>query len=63
MFTRVSEGSFQQPHKTGNNIIVQTAQPNFGVGVKILNISLDYALTNVGQQVGLLSHVFTIRAN
>ena len=46
-----------------NNIIIQTIQPNFGVGVKVFNITLDYALTNVGQQVGLLSHVFTIRAN
>jgi hypothetical protein len=62
VFLRAGINNIQEVREQ-NNIIVQTAQPNFGVGVKILNISLDYALTNVGQQVGLLSHVFTIRAN
>ena len=62
VFLRAGLNNIQEV-KEQNNIVVQTAQPNFGVGVKIFNISLDYALTNVGQQVGLLSHVFTIRAN
>ncbi len=37
-------------------------QPNFGVGVKIKNVSIDYALTNIGQ-VGetLYSNVFSLR--
>jgi hypothetical protein len=62
VFLRAGINNIQEV-KEQNNIVVQTAQPNFGVGVKIFNITLDYALTNVGQQVGLLSHVFTIRAN
>lgn len=62
VFLRAGINNIQEI-KEQNNIVVQTAQPNFGVGVKIFNITIDYALTNVGQQVGLLSHVFTIRAN
>ncbi|MCC6253016.1 MAG: PorV/PorQ family protein [Bacteroidia bacterium] len=62
VFLRAGINNIQEV-KEQNNVIIQTAQPNFGVGVKIYNITLDYALTNVGQQVGLLSHVFTIRAN
>lgn len=39
-----------------------TIQPNFGVGVKIKNVSIDYALTNIGQ-VGetLYSNIFSLR--
>jgi len=37
-------------------------QPNFGIGVKIRNVSIDYALTNIGS-VGesLYSNIFSIR--
>lgn len=37
-------------------------QPNFGIGVKIKNVSIDYALTNIGS-VGesLYSNVFSLR--
>ena len=43
-------------------------QPNIGVGFRIPiqekgNIYVDYALANVGQQVGLLSHLFSLRAD
>ena len=62
VFLRAGLNNIQEV-KEQNNIVMQTAQPNFGIGVKVFNITLDYALTNVGQQVGLLSHVFTIRAN
>jgi len=36
-------------------------QPNFGLGVRIFNVYLDYALTNVGETTGLLSHVFSLK--
>jgi hypothetical protein len=37
-------------------------QPNLGLGVKIKNFSIDYALTDVGNQSdGLYSNVFSIR--
>lgn len=37
-------------------------QPNFGLGVKIRNVSVDYALTNIGS-VGetLYSNIFSLR--
>ncbi|MDA9555169.1 PorV/PorQ family protein [Pelobium sp.] len=39
-----------------------TFQPNIGVGVKIKNFSIDYALTDIGNQSdGLYSNVFSIR--
>lgn len=39
-----------------------TIQPNFGIGVKIRNVSIDYALTNIGS-VGetLYSNIFSLR--
>jgi hypothetical protein len=37
-------------------------QPNLGVGLKIKNFSIDYALTDIGNQSdGLYSNVFSIR--
>lgn len=37
-------------------------QPNLGLGIKIKNFSIDYALTDVGNQSdGLYSNVFSIR--
>ena len=38
-----------------------TMQPNMGLGVKIRSLYIDYALTNVGQSVGLLSNVFSLK--
>lgn len=39
----------------------RTVQPNFGVGVKIKNLSIDYALTNIGNSENLYSNVFSLR--
>jgi hypothetical protein len=38
-----------------------TMQPNIGLGVKIKSLHIDYALTNIGQSVGLLSNVFSLK--
>src|SRR3989304_1409030 len=41
---------------------ITTIQPNFGIGVKIRGISIDYAKTDIGDQsVALYSHVFSVR--
>ena len=41
---------------------VTTLQPNFGIGIKIKSISIDYALTDIGDQsVALYSNVFSLR--
>ncbi len=37
-------------------------QPNFGIGVKIKNVSIDYALTNIGNlSDALYSNIFSLR--
>jgi len=40
----------------------KTFQPNMGIGVKIKNVSIDYALTNIGS-VGetLYSNIFSLK--
>jgi len=39
-----------------------TFQPNFGIGIKIKSVSIDYALTDIGDQsVALYSNVFSLR--
>jgi hypothetical protein len=38
-------------------------QTSFGAGVRIKGISIDYALANVTESVGLLSHVFSLKFN
>ena len=39
-----------------------TLQPNLGLGIKIKNFSIDYALTDIGNQSdGLYSNVFSLR--
>ncbi|TRX56025.1 PorV/PorQ family protein [Fulvivirga sp. M361] len=41
----------------------QTFQPNFGMGVNIKKITIDYALTDIGDQSeSLYSHVFSLKA-
>jgi len=43
---------------------IWTWQPNVGVGVRIKDFYIDYALTNVGNQsVALFSNVFSLRAD
>lgn len=39
-----------------------TVQPNFGLGLKIKNVSIDYALTNIGNlSDALYSNIFSLR--
>jgi len=61
VFLRAGICNFQEIQDRGQRI--QTAQPNFGLGVKLFNLRLDYALTNVGDATGLLTHVFSLRAD
>ena len=61
IFLRFGIGNIQEvqtlPGKTE-----WTMQPNFGVGIKLNSISLDYALTDIGDQsVALYSNVFSLR--
>ena len=45
---------------TGKNIT--TMEPNFGIGIKIKRISIDYSRTNLGNvSVALYSNIFSLR--
>lgn len=59
-FVRFGIGDFQEIKEfDGSN---STAfQPNFGVGARLGNVTIDYALTDIGNQAeSLYSHVFSI---
>jgi len=61
IFARFGVGNIQDvqtfPGKTE-----KTFQPNFGIGIRLNNITLDYALTDIGDQsVALYSNVFSLK--
>ena len=60
IFVRGGFGNVQKVTDIDNKKII-TIQPNIGVGIRIKNFTIDYALSNVGQSVGLLSNVFSLR--
>ena len=39
----------------------QSYSQTWGLGVKLKSIHIDYALTNIGESVGLLSNVFSLK--
>ena len=63
VFLRLGVGNIQQI-KDFDESTHATFQPNFGVGVKIKKLTVDYALTDIGDQAeSLYSHVFSLRAS
>lgn len=61
VFLRAGVGNIQR-HLNELNSEEWGFQPNMGVGVKIKSISIDYALTNIGNtSQALYSHVFSLR--
>ncbi len=62
-FLRLGINQFQQV-KDFDGSQSWTSQPNFGLGVKIKQLTVDYALTDVGDLApGLFSHVFSIKVD
>jgi len=63
VFVRAGLGNLQKVTEiTGKEVL--TVQPNIGIGVKLKGISLDYALTDIGDaSVALYSNVFSLRFN
>ena len=62
LFLRAGVGNIQDvTNITGSEST--TAQPNIGVGIKIKNVSIDYALTNIGSDEFLYSNVFSLKWN
>jgi len=59
-FLRVGAGKFQEI-KGFNNTTIISWQPNFGLGVKINALRIDYALTDFSDSAeALYSHVFSL---
>lgn len=61
VFVRFGLGNFQREMDFKNNEYM-TLQPNFGIGIQYKGVSIDYALTDIGDQsIALYSNVFSIR--
>ncbi|MBL7888932.1 MAG: PorV/PorQ family protein [Bacteroidia bacterium] len=63
VFLRAGIGNYQSyTDAVGGK--VRTFQPNIGVGVRIKSVTIDYALTDIGDQsVALYSNVFSIKVD
>lgn len=62
VFIRGGVGNFQKTKSDLGNRDILTFQPNLGIGIKIKNLTLDYALTDIGDQsVALYSNVFSLK--
>jgi hypothetical protein len=63
LFLRGGANNIQQV-KDYDNSKSTTVQPNMGVGVRIKNVTIDYALTNIGNAAQTLySNVFSLKWN
>jgi len=63
IFIRFGIGNFQQEEDI-DGISSLTFQPNFGVGIKIKRVSIDYALTDIGDRsVAIYSNVFSLKVD
>ena len=61
MYLRGGVGNFQNELQFDNSENL-TFQPNLGVGFKYNGISIDYAITDIGDQsVALYSNVFSLK--
>ncbi len=62
VFLRFGAGNIQEL-KSFDESTYWTFQPNFGLGINIKQVTLDYALTDIGDQsAALYSHVFSLKA-
>ena len=61
IYVRAGVGSIQQV-KSIDGSEEYIFQPNFGIGIRLNNISLDYALTDIGDQsAALYSNIFSLK--
>ena len=62
-FIRLGAGNVQEVQRFDNSKY-KTFQPNFGISVVINQVSIDYALTDIGDQTSSpYSHVFSLKAH
>lgn len=63
VFLRAGLGNYQAYYDAVGQKI-KTFQPNIGIGVRIKSVTIDYALTDIGDQsVSLYSNVFSIKVD
>ena len=63
IFLRFGIGNFQNEEDI-DGIRSLTFQPNFGVGIKIKSVAIDYALTDIGDRsVAIYSNVFSLKVD
>jgi len=61
VFLRMGIGNFQKINDFDNKTSM-SFQPNIGLGLKIKNLEIDYALTDIGDQsIALYSNIFSLR--
>jgi len=61
IFVRAGVGNIQYVTEVSGKEVL-TVQPNIGIGLKIKGITIDYALTDIGDQsVALYSNVFSLK--
>jgi len=60
VFLRAGVGNISSQLNDAGSGRITTVQPNIGLGIKIRNFMLDYALTNIGASV-FYSNVFSLR--
>ena len=62
VFLRLGAGQIQKIKSLDGESTSTTIQPNFGIGFRIRQFSIDYALTDVGNQAeALYSNVFSLK--
>ncbi len=60
-FFRTGVGNIQKEIDFDNSITT-TLEPNLGIGIKIKNVDIDYAITNIGASTGVnFSNIFSIK--
>ncbi|MFQ5335765.1 MAG: hypothetical protein ACE5DN_06790, partial [Flavobacteriales bacterium] len=62
IFIRGGLGNFQQVKSDLGNRNLTIFQPNIGLGVRIKTLSIDWAMTDIGDvSVALYSHIFSLK--
>ena len=61
VFVRTGLNNYQTATSDFDDTKISTIQPNFGIGLKIKSITIDYALTDVGDlSQSMYSHIFSV---
>jgi hypothetical protein len=62
VFLRGGLGNIQKQLNDRATLYITTVQPNFGVGVKYKGVTLDYALTDIGDRsIAMYSNIFSLK--